>query len=70
MSLFNEKRNASGSLDFRKNLLFSVVCINPFGPQFHDQGVSELNPAEKNRFLIKRKNYDSNTDDAKNYWNG
>ena len=70
MSLFNEKRNASGSLDFRKTLLFSVVCINPFGPQFHDQGVSELNPAEKNRFLIKRRGYDSNSEDAINYWTG
>lgn len=70
MSLFNEKRNASGSLDFRKTLLFSVVCINPFGPQFHDQGVGELNPAEQNRFLIKLRNYDSNVEDAVSYWNG
>jgi hypothetical protein len=71
MSLFNEKRNADGSLDFRKTLLFSVICINPFGPQFHDQGVSEMNPAEINRFAIKRvgkNSIDSNTEDAIKFW--
>ena len=50
MSLFASKKNADGSLDFRKNLLFSVVCINPFGTKFHDKGVSELTPAERDRF--------------------
>lgn len=71
MSLFNEKRNASGSLDFRKTLLFSVVCINPFGPQYFDTGVGELIPAEKDRFLYKlygKKGYDANTKDAIDYW--
>lgn len=71
MSLYNEKRNADGTLDFSKTLLFSVVCINPFGPQYHDQGVGEMYPAEINRFLFKRmgdKGFDSNTDEAINYW--
>ena len=73
MSLFNEKRNADGSLDFRKTLLFSVICINPFGPQFHDQGVGELYPAETNRFLIKKtgdKGIDSTSEEALKYWKG
>lgn len=73
MSLFNEKRNASGSLDFRENLLFSVVCINPFGVQFHDKGVDELTPAEKNRFLFKRtgaKSIDSAPENSLNYFKG
>ena len=73
MSLFNEKRNADGSLDFRKTLLFSVICINPFGPQFHDQGVGELYPAETNRFLIKKtgdKGMDSTAEEAVKYWKG
>jgi hypothetical protein len=71
MSLYNEKRNADGTLDFRKTLLFSVVCINPFGPQYHDQGVGEMYPAEVNRFLFKRmgeKGFDSTTEEALNYW--
>jgi hypothetical protein len=73
MSLYNEKRNADGTLDFSKTLLFSVVCINPFGPQYHDQGVGEMYPAEINRFLFKRmgdKGFDSNTDEAIKYWAG
>ena len=73
MSLFNEKRNADGSLDFRKTLLFSVICINPFGPQFHDQGVGELYPAETNRFLIKKtgdKGMDSTAEEAIKFWKG
>ena len=73
MSLFNEKRNADGSLDFRKTLLFSVICINPFGPQFHDQGVGELYPAEMNRFLTKMvgsKGMDSTPEEAAKYWKG
>ncbi len=71
MSLYNEKRNADGTLDFRKTLLFSVVCINPFGPQYHDQGVGEMYPAEVNRFLFKRmgeKGFDSTTEEAINFW--
>lgn len=71
MSLFNEKRNADGSLDFRKTLLFSVICINPFGPNFHDQGVSDLTPAEKNRFLIKKtgsQGIDSTPEEAIRFW--
>jgi len=68
MSLFNEKRNASGTLDFSKNLLFCVVCINPFGNDFHDKGVSELNGAEKDRFARQQYNFDSNIDDAINFW--
>ena len=73
MSLFNEKRNADGSLDFRKTLLFSVICINPFGPNFHDQGVSDLTPAEKNRFLIKKTGnlgIDSTPEEAIRFWKG
>lgn len=73
MSLYNEKRNADGSLDFRKTLLFSVVCINPFGPQYHDQGVGEMYPAELDRFIYKRmgeKGFDSNAEEAVKYWTG
>jgi hypothetical protein len=74
MSLYNEKRNADGTLDFSKTLLFSVVCINPFGPKYHDQGVGEMYPAEINRFLFKRmgdeKGFDSNTEEAIKYWTG
>ena len=68
MSLFNEKRNASGSLDFAKNLLFCVVAINPFGNDFHDKGVSELNAAEKDRFARQQYSFDSNVDDALQFW--
>lgn len=68
MSLFNEKRNASGSLDFAKNLLFCVVAINPFGNDFHDKGVSELNAAEKDRFARQQYSFDSNIDDALQFW--
>jgi hypothetical protein len=73
MSLYNEKRNADGSLDFRKTLLFSVVCINPFGPQYHDQGVGEMYPAELDRFIYKRmgdKGFDSSTEESIKYWTG
>lgn len=69
MSLFNEKRNASGSLDFAKNLLFCVVAINPFGNDFHDKGVSELNAAEKDRFARQQYSFDSNISDAIQFWN-
>ena len=68
MSLFNEKRNASGSLDFAKNLLFCVIAINPFGNDFHDKGVSELNSAENDRFDNQEYNFDSNIDDARQFW--
>ena len=69
MSVFNEKRNSEGNLDFRKNLLFSVVCINPTGFKFYDKGTDELNPAEDNRFTgaILDK-FDSNKEDAQAYW--
>jgi MoxR-like ATPase len=73
MSLFNEKRNASGSLDFRKNLLFSVVCINPYGVNFHDKGVDELTPAERNRFAFKRTgkhSMDSTPENSLSYFKG
>ncbi len=69
MSVFNEKRNASGALNFRQNLLFSVVCINPYGDQFHDPGVGELVPAEKNRFIIKRQ-FDSTKESSLSYFDG
>ena len=68
MSLFNEKRNASGTLDFAKNLLFCVVAINPFGNDFHDKGVSELNAAEKDRFARQQYSFDSNITDAIQFW--
>lgn len=70
MSLFNEKRNADGSLDCRQNLLFSVVCINPAKGNVHDSGVGELIPAEKNRFIVKRKNYHSNNTRFRAYLDG
>ena len=68
MSLFNEKRNASGTLDFSENLLFCVVAINPFGNDFHDKGVSELNAAEKDRFARQLYSFDSNIADALQFW--
>jgi hypothetical protein len=73
MSLFNEKRNAEGTFDFRKTLLFSVICINPFGPNYHDQGVSEIIGAEMNRFLTKfigDTGLDSDAGEAMKYWKG
>lgn len=69
MSLFNEKRNADGTLDFSKNLLFCVICINPYGDEFHDSGVGELVPAEKNRFLNKL-SFDSTVEGAQAFFNG
>ena len=68
MSLFNEKTNATGSLDFTKNLLFCVVAINPFGNDFHDKGVSELNGPENDRFDYQEYNFDSNISDAIQFW--
>ena len=70
MSLFNEKRNADGSLNFVKNLLFSVVCINPAKGNVHDSGVGELVPAEINRFISKQKGFNSNNENFLSYMNG
>jgi len=71
MSLFNEKRNADGTLDFTETLLFTIVCINPSGMKFKDKGVVDLNDAEIGRFgantYMGDNGYDSNVDDALNY---
>jgi len=70
MSLFNEKRNADGTLDFSKTLLFTICCINPAGLKYRDKGVVELNDAEINRFFHQwfgSKGYDSNKEDAEGY---
>ena len=70
MSIFCNKRNANNSLNFEKNLLFCVVCINPSdgnGFKFHDEGVSELNSAEKDRFN-DHLTFDSNINAAEQYW--
>ena len=67
MSLFNEKRNADGSKDFSKNLLFSIVCINPAdgsGGQFHDKGLADIFGAEDDRFPFQIEEFDSNIKDA------
>lgn len=69
MSLFNEKRNSDGSLDFSENLLFTVVCINPVGLKFQDKGVAPLTDAEKNRFDLQIANADSNAKDSLAYFN-
>ena len=71
MSLFNEKRNADGSKDFSKNLLFSIVCINPAdgdGYQFHDEGLVDLGGAEINRFPFQVKQFDSTIPDALSFF--
>lgn len=52
-SLFNEKCNADGNLNFSKNLLFSVIAINPAGREYRDLGAAELNGAELGRFSTK-----------------
>lgn len=70
MSLFNEKRNANGSLDFKKNLLFSVVCINPSDAKFHDTGVGELTAAEEDRFNYQLAQFDSSNEGASNFYDG
>jgi len=70
MSLFNEKRNADGTLNFSKTLLFTICCINPVGQLYQDEGVANLNDAEINRFFHQwfgDKGYDSNKDDSKAY---
>ena len=69
MSIFAGKTNVNGVLDFRKNLLFSVAAINPFGPQYHDRGVAELIPAELDRFEVIL-DYDSTPAAAKSYFIG
>ena len=72
MSLFNEKCNADGTLDFTETLLFSVVCINPTdggGIKYYDRGVGELTQAELNRFYTKLRDFDSNIAEAVDYWN-
>jgi len=68
LSLFADKENADGSLQLGDNLLFSIIAINPFVPSFHDTGVTRLIGAEKSRFLHHIKGYDSNEDDALNYF--
>jgi len=71
MSLFNEKQNADGTLDFTETLLFSVVCINPTdggGIKYYDRGVGELTQAELNRFFTKLRDFDSNIPEAIDYW--
>jgi len=68
MEVFNAKKNANGTLDFTKNLLFSVVAINPFGNDFHDKGVAELNSAELDRFYDQIRDYDSNIPAARSFW--
>lgn len=70
LSLFNEKRNADGSLNFTKTLLFSVVCINPAGAKYHDRGTDQLNQAERSRFVTDLSDFDSNAEDAKAFFKG
>jgi len=66
LSFFNEKRNADGTVDVHKNLLFSVVCINPACNE--DPGAARLSPVEVNRFLIHLSDYDSTPEAALNYF--
>lgn len=70
MSLFNEKRNADGTVDVSKNLLFSVICINPSGLKFKDKGTVEPNDAEHNRFLATLRDFDSNAEDSLHFFEG
>jgi MoxR-like ATPase len=70
MSLFNEKRNSDGSVDVSKNLLFSVICINPSGIKFKDKGTVDVNDPEHNRFLHTLRGYDSNKDEALKFYKG
>lgn len=65
MSLFNEKRNATGTLSFKDTLLFTVAAINP--PMESDPGAGELIPAEYDRFLFREFNVNSNAEDTKEY---
>lgn len=70
MSLFNEKRNSDGTVDVSKNLLFSVICINPSGLKFKDKGTVDLNDAEHNRFLHTLRGHDSNAEEALKFYKG
>jgi hypothetical protein len=70
MSLFNEKRNSDGSVDVSKNLLFSVICINPSGLKFKDKGTVDVNDAEHNRFLHTLRGHDSNAEEALKFYKG
>ena len=70
MSLFNEKRNADGTVDVSKNLLFSVVCINPSGLKFRDKGTVDLNDAEHNRFMSTLRGFDSNAEASLRFFEG
>ena len=70
MSLFNEKRNSDGTVDVSKNLLFSVICINPSGLKFKDKGTVDLNDAEHNRFLHTLRGHDSNAEEALKFYRG
>ena len=70
LSLFNEKRNADGSLDFSKNLLFTIVCINPSGLKYQDKGVAELGDVERTRFVNKLYGFDSEAKETLSYFNG
>ncbi|MBP5469606.1 MAG: ATP-binding protein [Candidatus Riflebacteria bacterium] len=70
MSLFNEKRNADGTLDFSRNLLFSIVCINPSDGQggvFHDV-VADIFGAEDDRFDDQVEEFDSTIENAQVFW--
>lgn len=70
MSLFNEKRNADGTVDVSKNLLFSVICINPSGIKFKDKGTVDLNDAEHNRFISTIRGFDSNAEESLRFFYG
>lgn len=70
MSLFNEKRNSDGTVDVSKNLLFSVICINPSGIKFKDKGTVDPNDAEHNRFLQTLRGFDSNAEDSLKFYKG
>ena len=70
MSLGNEKRNSDGTVDVSKNLLFSVICINPSGLKFKDKGTVDLNDAEHNRFLHTLRGHDSNAEEALKFYKG
>ena len=68
LSLFADKENGDGTIKLDKNLLFSVVAINPFGPDYNDKGVSPLIGPEKSRFMSKVRGYDSNTEDSLDFY--
>lgn len=70
MTLFNEKMNADGHSDFRRNLLFTIICNNPSGKKYKDPGTKEMNDAEKDRFFTQLLGYNSEIDEAKSFWDG